>query len=72
MFETALTKASAAPDRSLMIGDRYSHDMEGGANAGMWTISYGADAGPAVDFTLSDLQTVVDIVDGTYERKSSN
>jgi putative hydrolase of the HAD superfamily len=67
MFDTALQKASASPSRSLMIGDRYEHDMEGGANAGMWTVAYGANAGPAVDFRISDLATVVALVDGDHD-----
>jgi putative hydrolase of the HAD superfamily len=65
MFETALAKASVSPDRALMIGDRYSHDMQGGADAGMWTIAYGADDGPAVDFRVTELPDVLEIVDGT-------
>jgi len=72
MFETALAKSSSAPNRSLMIGDRYSHDMKGATNTGMGTIAYGADDGPAVDYRLSDLQAVIDVLDGTYEQESPN
>lgn len=67
MFETALAKASVRPDRALMIGDRYSHDVKGGADAGMWTIAYGAEDGPAVDFRVAELPDVLDIVDGTRD-----
>lgn len=64
MFDTALEKASVPADRSLMIGDRYSHDMQGGSDAGLWTIAYGADAGPAVDFRVEELSEVLAILDG--------
>lgn len=63
MFETALETADVSPERSVMIGDRYSHDMLGGREAGMQTIAYGADDGPAVDYSIDDLTAVLDIVD---------
>lgn len=62
MFETALEKAGVAPERSVMIGDRYSHDMVGGHEAGMTTVAYGADDGPAVDYSVDDLTEVLSIV----------
>lgn len=67
MFRTALEKASATPQRSLMIGDRYEHDMEGAANADIRTVAYGARSGPAVDFQVEDLSEIVDIVDGKQD-----
>jgi putative hydrolase of the HAD superfamily len=66
MFEVALRRASASPDRSLMVGDRYRHDIEGAAESGLWTVAYGAETGPAVDFRVEDLSEVVAIVDGDY------
>lgn len=67
MFEQALENASATPRRSLMVGDRYEHDIEGAANMDIWTVAYGARSGPAVDFRVDDLSEVVDIVDGNWE-----
>lgn len=63
MFETALEKAGVEPHRSLMVGDRYTHDMEGAARHGITTVAYTAADGPAVDYTVTDLQEVVEIVD---------
>ena len=62
MFETALEKAAVDPERSAMIGDRYSHDMVGGDEFGMTTIAYGAEDGPAVDYVIEDLREVLEIV----------
>jgi putative hydrolase of the HAD superfamily len=56
MFETALEKAGVAPARAVMIGDRYDHDMAGAARAGIATVAYGAEDGPAVDYRLDDLR----------------
>lgn len=64
MFETALETAQVEPARALMIGDRYRNDMEGAKRAGMTTIAYGAEDGPAVDYHVSSLGAVLDIVDG--------
>jgi len=60
MFETALGKAGVAPAQAVMIGDRYEHDMDGGTEAGMWTVAYGAENGPAVDIALDDLRELPD------------
>lgn len=62
MFETALGKADVDAGRSIMIGDRYSHDMKGGREAGMTTVAYGADDGPAVDYHVENLTAVLPIV----------
>lgn len=63
MFETALEKAEAEPTCSLMIGDRYRHDIAGAANVGLRTIAYSVDGGPAVDYRVDDLAGVIEIVD---------
>jgi putative hydrolase of the HAD superfamily len=60
MFETALEKAGVAPAQAVMIGDRYEHDMDGGTEAGLWTVAYGAEDGPAVDIALDDLRELPD------------
>lgn len=62
MFETALEKAGVEASNAVMIGDRYSHDMQGGRDTGMTTIAYGADDGPAVDYRIDDLREVLSIV----------
>ena len=64
MFETALDAAGVSAERSLMIGDRYRHDVEGAASVGMSTIAYGADDGEAVDHRVEDLREVPAIVRG--------
>ncbi|WP_122089067.1 HAD family hydrolase [Halalkalicoccus subterraneus] len=62
MFQAALAKSGTVPERSLMVGDRYHHDIEGAKEAGMRTAAYGADDGPAVDHRLADLREVLDLV----------
>jgi putative hydrolase of the HAD superfamily len=59
MFETALDRAGVRPERALMVGDRYRHDMEGAAQLGLRTAAYGADTGPAVDYHLESLDELV-------------
>ncbi|WP_336328977.1 HAD family hydrolase [Haloarcula sp. CGMCC 1.2071] len=68
MFETALEKAEVAPAQAVMIGDRYEHDMDGGTEAGLWTVAYGAEDGPAVDIALDDLRELPDWL-GISERE---
>ncbi|QLG48725.1 HAD family hydrolase [Natrinema halophilum] len=63
IFETALDKAGVSPGRSLMIGDRYAHDVEGAANMGMHGVAFGADDGPAVSYRIETPEDVLDIVD---------
>lgn len=62
MFETALEKAPVDPARGVMIGDKYRNDMEGGTEAGLTTVAYGADDGPAVDHHIDDLRDLLDVV----------
>ncbi|MGM0398069.1 MAG: HAD family hydrolase [Halobacteriota archaeon] len=64
MFETALATAGVPADRSLMIGDRYRNDMEGATNVGMATVAFGAEDGPAVDYRISRLSAVLEVVNG--------
>lgn len=59
MFETALARAGVPPERALMVGDRYHHDMEGAAKLGLRTAAYGAAAGPAVDHRLESLDELI-------------
>lgn len=63
MFETALAKAPVGPDRVVMVGDRYEHDVEGASDAGIDAVAYGADAaGPAADHEIDDLAALLDVV----------
>ncbi|MFW5918995.1 MAG: HAD family hydrolase [Halanaeroarchaeum sp.] len=64
MFETALAEAGVEPDEAVMIGDRYRNDMEGAKQVGMTTIASGADDGPAVDYRVSSLDDVLEILGG--------
>lgn len=62
MFRTALGKAGTAPERTLMVGDRYDHDMAGAAAHGIRTAAHGAEDGPAVDYVLDDIWDLLDVV----------
>ena len=66
MFETAkdrLREAGVDPARTLMVGDRYRHDVEGAREAGLVPVAYGEDAhGPAAEFEILDLRELLDIV----------
>lgn len=62
IFATALEKAGVDSGDGLMIGDRYRNDMEGANDVGMTTVAYGAEDGPAVDYQITDLREVLEIV----------
>ncbi|MDS0475575.1 HAD family hydrolase [Natrinema sp. 1APR25-10V2] len=64
IFETALEKAGVAPERSLMIGDRYDHDVRGADEMGMHGVAFGADDGPAVAYRIESPEEMLEIVDG--------
>ncbi|AXR76873.1 HAD family hydrolase [Natrarchaeobaculum sulfurireducens] len=63
IFETALETADVAPSRSLMIGDRYDHDVRGADAVGMRGVAFGADSGPAVSYRIESPRDVLEIVD---------
>ncbi|SDJ49625.1 HAD family hydrolase [Natronorubrum texcoconense] len=63
MFETALAKAGAAPERSLMIGDRYDHDVKGADEMGIHGVAFGAEDGPAVAYRIDSPEEVLGIVE---------
>ncbi|OAQ54783.1 haloacid dehalogenase [Natrinema mahii] len=67
MFETAIGKAGVAPERSLMIGDRYDHDVKGAAEAGMHGVAFGAEDGPAVAYRIESPEEILEIVDGARD-----
>lgn len=62
MFQTALDKADVPPEHSLMIGDRYDHDIAGAAAHGIGTVAYGANDGEAVTYRVDDLSEILRIV----------
>ncbi|MXV62158.1 HAD-IA family hydrolase [Natronorubrum sp. JWXQ-INN-674] len=66
MFETALEKADASPERSLMIGDRYDHDVKGAADVGLRGVAFGAEDGPAVSYRIESPEAVLEIVDDEH------
>ncbi len=63
IFETALEKADAAPGRSLLIGDRYDHDVRGADAVGIRGVAFGAEDGPAVSYRIESPRDVLEIVD---------
>lgn len=64
MFRDALEALDADPARTVMIGDRYDHDIAGAAALGIETIAYGSDArGPEADHEIDDLNEVLEIVE---------
>lgn len=63
MFRDALTATGADPERTLMVGDRYDHDVAGAAELGIDGVGYGEDAwGPEAAHEIDDLREVLDIV----------
>lgn len=62
MFQTALERAGTDPARTLMVGDRYEHDVEGAARLGIRTAAHGAADGPAVDYRLEEMLDLLDLV----------
>ncbi|ELZ05663.1 HAD-superfamily hydrolase [Natrialba chahannaoensis JCM 10990] len=62
LFETALEKAGVSPERSLMIGDRYEHDVKGAAEVGMHGVAFGAEDGPAVSYRVVSPLEMVEII----------
>lgn len=78
MFADALAKAESAPGRTLMVGDRYKHDMQGATRMGIQTVAYNGTAAEAVadaerdgyrvlddeyvDYAVDDLADLPDIV----------
>ena len=66
MFETAFEKARAAgvdPSAGIMVGDKYDNDMEGASAVGLETAAFGAADGPAVDYHLSSIEDLLDVLD---------
>ncbi|SFC45865.1 putative hydrolase of the HAD superfamily [Halobiforma haloterrestris] len=62
IFETALEKAEIDPERALMVGDRYDHDVAGADAAGMDGVAFGAEDGPAVAYRIDSPLEVLEIL----------
>lgn len=63
MFRDALDALDADPDTTLMVGDRYGHDVVGAAALGIDTVGYGPDAtGPKTTYEIADLRELPEIV----------
>lgn len=68
MFETALDKADIAPERAVMVGDRYRNDMEGASGVGIHTAAFGGSAAeaapddPVVDYRIENPTELLDVV----------
>lgn len=67
MFEAALSKSPHPPERTVMVGDRYDHDVVGAAAHGIDAAGYGADDGPAVTHRLDDLRDLLEVVGVEFE-----
>jgi len=63
MFRDALEATGVDPERTLMVGDRYGHDVAGAAALGIGAVGYGeAGQGPEADHEISDLRELLDVV----------
>ncbi|MFO7927844.1 MAG: HAD family hydrolase [Halobacteriota archaeon] len=63
MFRNALDALDADPSATLMIGDRYGHDIVGAAALGIDTVGYGSDAtGPKTTYEIDGLDELLGIV----------
>lgn len=63
MFRDALEATGADPGRTLMVGDRHTHDVAGAAALGIGTAGYGEDGwGPEADHEIADLRELLDVV----------
>lgn len=71
MFRDALGALEADPSETLMIGDRYGHDIVGAAALDIDTVGYGSDArGPKTEYEIDDLRELLRIA-GIRERDDS-
>ncbi|MGB9986070.1 HAD family hydrolase [Salarchaeum japonicum] len=69
MFETALSKSPVTPERTVMVGDRYDHDVAGAARHGIHGVAFGENAdGSDASHRIDDLRAVLDIVGVRGER----
>jgi putative hydrolase of the HAD superfamily len=63
LFRDAIEGTGADPGRTLMVGDRHSHDVVGAAEFGIDAAGYGKDGwGPRADYEIDDLRKLPDIV----------
>ncbi|WP_227377356.1 HAD family hydrolase [Haladaptatus halobius] len=62
MFEAALEKSPIPAEGTVMVGDRYEHDMAGAARHGIHPVSHGAEDGSAVEYVVDDPRGVLAVV----------
>jgi putative hydrolase of the HAD superfamily len=78
IYDHALRLAGSRAAETLFVGDSLAHDIAGAHAVGMVTaligepgaiapLSHGLDSPVAADFTIGDLDQVLDIVDGSNE-----
>jgi putative hydrolase of the HAD superfamily len=63
MFQDALDATQADPERTVMVGDRHSHDVAGASALGIAAAGYGEEGwGPAADHELETLRELLAVV----------
>lgn len=63
MFADAIARWGGDAADAVMVGDRYRHDVEGAAEAGIDAVAYGADAaGPEADYEITEMRRLLEIV----------
>jgi putative hydrolase of the HAD superfamily len=63
MFRDALEATDVRPGRTVMVGDRHSHDVAGASALGIAAAGYGEEGwGPNADHELDDLRELLAIV----------
>ncbi|WP_254837737.1 HAD family hydrolase [Natronomonas marina] len=63
MFRDALEGTGVDPAATVMVGDRYEHDVAGAAAVGLAAAGYGEDAwGPEATHEITALPELVDVV----------
>ena len=63
MFRDALDATQAALDRTVMVGDRHSHDIAGASAVGLDAAGYGEEGwGPKADHELESLEELLAVV----------
>jgi len=63
MFRDAIRGTGVDPGETLMVGDRYEHDVAGASEVGLAAAGYGEAAwGPAATHELDDLRELIEVL----------